>query len=332
MGFYDANGNLLSVSPRINVFLDTVAPYLSEDLSAYSGSVSDFYTAYDALVTAYPDYVSRTLLGKDQSNTYNIYEYHFRPETLGYYNENFPATETKNEVKLPLFLMQGCIHGDEQMASYVLLKFLEKVCNSWETHPTLTFYRWNVEFRVIPIVNPYGFANNVRTNSKGNDCNRYFNKTDAWLQSNSIETYYDRNWIDEYASSAFAFIDCHTAWAGQNRDLAWLISADDLHENVANSVITTLTRQWKEEYPSITYDGLMGYTGQSTYISSEYMTDRQYAFSKGIENSWTFEFANTFKNVENTKFGQKTCNAYMDLMVGTLNALAMMMGASISRS
>ena len=330
MNFYDVNGNLLGVSPRINVFLDTVAPYLSEDLTAYSGTVADIYSEYDALVSAYPDYVSKTVLGRDQSNTYDICEYHFRPETLGYYNENFPATETINEVSLPLFLMQGCIHGDEQMASWVLLHFMKKVCTAWDTHPTFTFYRWNVEFRIIPIVNPYGFANNTRYNSKGNDCNRYFNKTDDWLQSNAIEGYYVREWLNEYAQSAYAFVDCHTAWAGRDRDLAWLISAKDIHENVANSVITTLTRQWKEEYPTITYTGLMGYTGQSTYISDEYQTCRNYSYDIGLVNAWTFEFANTFLNVENTKFGAHTCNAYMDLMVGTLNALALMMGASMT--
>lgn len=335
MAIYDINGKEIVTETnleRVNVFLDTVAPYLSTDLTAYSGSVADFYSEYDALVSAYPNYVSKTILGKDQTNTYDICEYHFRPESLGYYNENFPATETINEVKLPLFLMQGCIHGNEQMASWVLLNLMKKICNDWDSHPTLTFYRWNVEFRVIPIVNPYGFTNNVRVNSNNYDLNRYFNKSDAWLQSNAVEAYYVKNWLDTYAENAFTFIDSHTAWAGQDRDLAWLISAHDIHENIANSVITTLTRQWKEEYPSITYDGLMGYTGQSTYIDPQYMTDRNYAYSIGLKNAWTFEFANTFKNVENTKFGVHTCNAYMDLFVGTLNALAQMLGASINNN
>ena len=331
MAIYDVNGNQLDGArlPRENVFLDSVAPYSSTDLTAYSGSVADFYSAYDALVTAYPDYVSRTLLGKDQTDTYNIYEYHFRPESLGYYNENFPASETKNEVELPLFLVQGCIHGNEQMASWVLLNLMKKICNNWADHPTFAFYRWNVEFRVIPILNPYGFANNVRENQKGKDANRFFNQTDSWLESNSIETLIDKTWIDTYIDHAYAFIDCHTAWAGRDRDLAWLISANNVHENIANSVITTLTRQWKKQFPSITYDGLMGYTGQPTYIDPQYMSCRNYAYSLGMDNAWTFEFANTFKNMENTKFGAYTCNAYMDLVVGTLNALAQMLGASI---
>lgn len=336
MPVYDINGTeIASGRPetdleRVNVFLDTVAPYSSTDLAGYSGTVESFYSAYDQLVSDYPDYVSKTVLGKDQTNTYDICEYHFRPETLGYYNQNFPATETKNEVELPLFLMQGCIHGDEQMASWVLLNLMQKICNSWAMHPTLTFYRWNVEFRVIPIVNPWGFANNKRQNQKNYDLNRYFNQSDSWLESNCKETLIDKTWIHTYADSAYAFIDCHTAWAGRDRDLAWLISANDLHENVANSVITTLTRQWKAQYPSITYDGLMGYTGQSTYIDPQYLTCRNYAFSIGLENAWTFEFANTFLNLENTKFGPYTCNAYMDLFVGTLNALAQMMGGCIN--
>ena len=329
---YDIDGNPISGDnvSKSKVFLDTVAPYSSTDLAGYSGSVADFYSAYDALVTAYPDYVSKTVIGMDQTNTYEIREYHFRPETLGYGNENFPATETINEVELPLFLMQGCIHGNEQMASWVLLHVMKKICNEWENHPTFKFYRWNVEFRVIPIVNPYGFANNIRANSNNYDLNRYFNQTEMWLQSNAVEAYYVKNWIDTYADTAFAFVDCHTAWAGQDRDLAWLISAHDVHEDIANSVITTLTRQWKAQYPSITYDGLMGYTGQSTYIDPQYLTSRNYAYSVGLTNSWAFEFANTFKNLENTKFGPYTCNAYMDLFVGTLNALAQMMGAVIN--
>lgn len=331
---YDVSGNKLvnesdNNLARVNVFLDTVAPYISTDLTAYSGNVADIYSAYDALVVAYPNYVSKRVLGMDASNTYEIREYHFRPESLGYGNINFPATETINEVELPLLLMQGCIHGDEQMASWVLLNLMKKICNEWETHPTFAFYRWNVEFRVIPIANPWGFANNKRVNSNNYDSNRYFNQPESWLNNHIIEAYYVKQWLDTYADKAFAFVDCHTAWAGQDRDLAWLISAHDIYENIANSVITTLTRQWKEEYPSITYDGLMGYTGQSTYIEPQYLTGRNYAYDIGLTNSWTFEFANTFKNMENTKFGRYTCNAYMDLMVGTLNALAQMMGACL---
>lgn len=334
MAIYDLYGNKLVTDSdeKTKVFLDAVAPYVSTDLAAYSGTVADFYSAYDALVTAYPDYVSKNVLGMDTSGTYEIREYIFRPETLGYYNENFPATETKNEVELPVYLMQGCIHGDEQMASWVLMNFIQKMCNDWANHPTLTFYRWNAEIHVIPIANPWGFANNKRVNSKNYDPNRYFNQTDAWLTENSKETLYSKNWISQYAETAFVFVDCHTAWAGSDRDLAWLATAHDEHEDIANSVITTLTRQWKAEYPTITYDGLMGYTGQSTYIDPQYLTGRNYAYDQGLTNSWTFEFANTFLNVESVKFGAKTCNAYMDLVIGTLNALAQMMGGCINNA
>lgn len=328
---YDIDGNPISGGSvsKDKVFLDTVAPYSSTDLTGYSGTVADFYSAYDALVTAYPDYVSKTVIGMDQTNTYEIREYHFRPETLGYGNENFPATETINEVELPLILIDGAIHGNEQASAWVLLHFMKKVCNEWENHPTFKFYRWNVEFRVIPIVNPYGFTHNTRTTSKTQyDPNRYFNRTDAWLQENIIEAYYVKQQLDTY-KDAFAFIDCHTAWAGEDRDLAWLISSYNIHEDIANSVITTLTRQWKKQYPSITYDGLMGYTGEQPR-PSEFMPGRLYAYSVGLTNSWCIEFANTFKNMENTKFGPYTCNAYMDLFMGLLNALAQMMGAVIN--
>src|SRR5690606_28030683 len=52
--------------------------------SHYSDSVTldDVYSVYDTLVTTNPNYVTKTTLGNDSTNTYPIYKYEFKPEEV----------------------------------------------------------------------------------------------------------------------------------------------------------------------------------------------------------------------------------------------------------
>ena len=334
----DENAGIEKVVQTKPVFLDTVTDYISSDLPSYTskattGGVNEIYEAYDALVTAYPEYVSKTLLGQDQSGTYNIYEYKFRPETAGYYSEHFGGgtVETINEVDLPIILADGCIHGDEKLGTLVLKDFCTKLCNTWSDNDTLTFCRWNIEFRVIPIANPWGYNNNVRTNSEGKDINRQATKDNTELEVDCIEAVILKTWLKSNQSTAFAYLDLHTQWAGKDRDIAWYISPENYLDQTLNSVITKLTRNWKKTYSFINYSGLMGFVGRATYITPEQNAAafREYAFMElDYKNSITVECANTAQYNNETKFGQLTANMYMDIFMNLLAALAQIAGAN----
>src|SRR5699024_11323327 len=49
------------------------------DFDEVNTTVQDVYDKFDELVALYPDVISKVLLGKDQSEEYNIYEYEIKP-------------------------------------------------------------------------------------------------------------------------------------------------------------------------------------------------------------------------------------------------------------
>lgn len=111
----------------------------------------------EPLRTANPNYITRTTLGKDQSNTYNIYSYEFTPTS---YDKTFVIT--------------CCLHGNEYTSFYGLCRFLELLCADNLTDPNLLYLRHKVKLVIVPICNPWGFVNSNRRNVNGVDLNRNF--------------------------------------------------------------------------------------------------------------------------------------------------------------
>lgn len=103
------------------------------------------------------DYVTKKTLGKDESGQYNIYKYTFEPE-------NYSKT----------LLITACIHGNENTGFFNLCQFLPILVNEWEKYPQFKYLRKNVRLIVVPIVNPWGFANRERENINNVDLNRNF--------------------------------------------------------------------------------------------------------------------------------------------------------------
>ena len=101
-------------------------------------------------------YVTRTLLGKDSTDTYDIYKYEFTP---------------KNPTKT-LFITCG-LHGSEKTACYTMYRFFKELVKSWDNNQ-LTELKSTCKLIVIPVVNPYGFNANTRQNGRGVNLNRNF--------------------------------------------------------------------------------------------------------------------------------------------------------------
>ncbi|HDM2868068.1 TPA: DUF2817 domain-containing protein, partial [Staphylococcus aureus] len=71
-------------------------------------------------------------------------------------------------------LVTCCIHGNEYSAFYAMSRFMNLVVNEWEKYPQLAYLRKNVRIVMVPIVNPWGFANQERENVNNVDLNRNF--------------------------------------------------------------------------------------------------------------------------------------------------------------
>ncbi|WP_278925345.1 M14 family metallopeptidase [Staphylococcus auricularis] len=102
-------------------------------------------------------YVTKTKIGEDQSETWNVYKYTFEPETYG-----------------KTLLVTACIHGNETTGFYDMCYIADQLVNHWEKAPQLRYLRKNVRLIFVPMVNPWGFANKERENVNNVDLNRNF--------------------------------------------------------------------------------------------------------------------------------------------------------------
>ena len=123
---------------------------------------------YDPYLAKYPDYITRTHLGKDQTGQYDMYGYIYTPET-------YKTT----------FFLTGGVHANEESAYYSLAKLMQLVCDATEEDTLFYTLRQNVRFVVVPIVNVWGVSQShdradtegrkrIRRNGEDVDLNRDF--------------------------------------------------------------------------------------------------------------------------------------------------------------
>lgn len=164
----------------------------------------------DKLKDENSNYITKTLLGKDSSNTFNIYRYDFTPT-------NYERT----------ILILSNVHGNEYTSFFGLCRFLENIVKCSEEDYLLNYLRTRVRIVTIPIVNPWGFVNNNRRNSNGVDLNR--NADYRWEEYNTssslegqkyykgtspfseVESQYVKQVVEDIQNDNFvASIDLHT--------------------------------------------------------------------------------------------------------------------------
>ena len=175
-------------------------------------SSDDFLnTFYDNLVTNNSDYgsVTKTALGKDESQTYTIYEYDFKPKNWN-----------------RMVLLSSGMHPYELPAPFGLAYFMKYVMAS--NNDAMKYIRENVRIKVIPIINPWGWNQNPRKYGTVNGVNinrncdpmglweSYKGNTTEWNQKGTSafsenETKVLRNWLSKNKGAEF-YIDCHTGF------------------------------------------------------------------------------------------------------------------------
>ena len=134
------------------------------------------------------DYVTKRSIGKSQAtmadgtpvaagSIYDMWCYEFTPR-------NYEKT----------ILLTCNLHGNEYTGFYWFTQFADLLVNQWQNHPHFAYLRKTVKLVTVPIVNPYGFANQSRYNVNGTDVSRNF----------------DYNWgvsLDEYPQGAAPFVE-----------------------------------------------------------------------------------------------------------------------------
>jgi len=148
---------------------------------------------YEPVRQRYPSYITREVIGKDQSGKYDIYAYIYAPE-------NYEIT---------MFLNAGT-HGDEQEAYFAMAKVLELIADAQPEDQLLYTLRHKVRFVVIPILNVWSASeSHIRANSTGQDLNRDFDGL-TQQESKSLFAYFEK-----FAEETCILMDFHIA-AGSN--------------------------------------------------------------------------------------------------------------------
>ena len=153
---------------------------IQDDLSStwFNTSYQDVYDLYDELVSLYPAYLSRTLLGTNTVG-YPIYRYDYIPQ----YNIN--EEDVYHSRRMNVLVITGT-HGIEKTSVYCMYKLIKYICENYDD-PLIDALRGNIHFVIIPVLSTYAYNNAQRINENGVDLNRNFSK--GWVLTDIGETY-----------------------------------------------------------------------------------------------------------------------------------------------
>ena len=175
----------------------------------YDTSINDYFSKLDALVDG--KYITKETLGLDSSGTYNVYKYNLTPMQV-----SVPRFSDK---KIPKILINCGIHGFEKASVFSIYYFIYNLVNNWQNDEILEYLRFNVEFEIIPVSNPWGYVKNSYLNANGVNINRNFEygwvleeKGDQYGGAepfSEVETKYIKNMIDNNLDAVY-YVDYHT--------------------------------------------------------------------------------------------------------------------------
>lgn len=232
-------------------------PDMSGILSANT-DINEIYDLYNTLMGENSNYISRDLLGYDSSGGYPIYRYDFNPLVIDY----AWLLPTKKRLK---FMITSGIHA-EPVAIWTLYHLMSNICNNWQDDEVLTFFRFNVDFIIVPFVNPFASADGIngsRKNSNGVDINRNFPR--GWVGGepessvyggtqplSEVEAQYIYN-ILKGDRDITAVIDYHNYSGNSNTtNFMWVIPGNHFPALVGDSFGYRMLAKWIQEYDFIT--------------------------------------------------------------------------------
>lgn len=270
-------------------------------------SADDFLnTFYDNLLVNNSDYgnVIKTALGKDESQTYTIYEYDFKPKNWN-----------------RMILLSSGMHPYELPAPFGLAYFIKYVMTS--NNAAMKYIRENVRIKVIPIINPWGWNQNPRKYGTVNGVNinrncdpmglwkNYKGNTNEWNQKGTSafsenETKVLRNWLSKNKGAEF-YIDCHTgvgAFASDVTNALYYLDDSPIKTQI-ESALAKLNNWVTSKY---------GVTGKANSNRSQTLTSStDYGITDYAEKNLGIPGFTIEQRPESTAFGTSAVNEGADI-------------------
>lgn len=221
-------------------------------------TLDEIISGYDDLVELYPNYVTKTLLGNDTSDTYPIYRYDFFPSVPSVYGDVKVISHTYTKNNYPTIIMDACIHGAERPCAKAMLNLMTLIANS-KDNSILGWLKDNIHFVIVPVSNVWGYVNNSRNNSNEVDLNRnfpiYWYRGDTTTDDDRYrgesplsekESQYLNDIFVEYENNAVCYYNWHThgLFTGYEVMTAFNTSAlrdFDAMQNIGFDVIKSIT-------------------------------------------------------------------------------------------
>jgi hypothetical protein len=232
----------------------------------YSGYIDLISTVYEPLRTLYPNYITRTNIGKDASGTIDMYVYDFQPK---YYQQH-------------IYLQAG-IHAVEPTAIASLARIMQLISNAYDGNDDdLKFMRENIRFTVVPCVNVWGFSENPKNNQ-----NSVGQNMQAWGDINTpqelqnIKDYiFNNNLLKEFSF----MMDMHTT---TNNTYSNFYGALQRHSKNARTIFRVNSWLYNNFIPS---RGVVHNEGKDLgYRETSPNIFRMYWYKKGVQ-TFTAEF------------------------------------------
>lgn len=248
---------------------------------------ADIYSMYDALVTAHPTYITRSLLCNEVSESnLPVYMYRFKPV----------RPTSSQEGRIPKFLILSGVHP-EKTAVFTLYEVMNNICNNWSTDTSglLEALRFNFDLLIVPVANPWGYDNWSRKNSNGVDMARNYPARWQFIVNPENATYGGTSPLTEVESQALntlmlahpdllGVIDFHNNQGSEgSTNFLWLLGANKYMMNIAQAHIQKMTRKWQSDFDFVSQDAddFLGYVqlaiggsiaAQANYLGYEGVT------------------------------------------------------------
>ena len=268
---------------------------------------AEIYSRYDALVSAYPNNMSKKLLGYGTATdgsadtTLPIYEYTFAPLVgNGRYSLKYEGEIPFPNYTKKIILTSG-VHGREKISVEAVYKFMENVCKGEKSQ--FASLASNFVIKVIPLVNPFSYDDFSRLNKRGVNINRNLGHSwdnqdihDATDKGSAAysekESQILRDWLREN-SDAILYVDAHDSmYASETTNVAaYIYGADEAMQRLGASHIKVESRKIWNDNSSLAkkiYGYVANQRGAMTYWEG---------VSVGIKASSTIEI-NDFFNGE----------------------------------
>ncbi|MBE7092966.1 MAG: DUF2817 domain-containing protein [Clostridiales bacterium] len=307
MNKYFINSNKIYSAPA-----DIPGGSLNDKVKLTKSDCSVIYEIYDQLLKQHPQYITKTVLGNAFGYPINSYS------IKNFKMQNFSPFQAKR-VKICIITS---IHGYEQGCAWTCAHFFKQMLTNPDDE-ILGFLLRNVDFEVVPVLNPWGFKNNDRKNGNKVDLNRNFPMGFTGLKDvedeiypgpeplSETETKIITEFIEKHLDASLV-LDYHNIYGGY--PLFYVYSEKDVQ--LAQSVFTQLTDKWTKEYSQLPKDQILGLVrpnGNSGMFADYLLSKNLWVLT--METPWCMPV------IAKEQYDSVTIKCALEVLVNTINTI-----------